>query len=220
MIKVILELHHHGDWTEITANNDVKFLSINHLIDPINRYNIEAVLAYGNEINDLINKLKKHRNIYKVTKIDKVRKNLYVISFIGGFENSVRKILWENKIVAQSLLVEDGIEKFMVFLDDYKIMEKIKEDLERNPQISIDRMKIRNINFSDFIRILTPLESEIILTAYKKGFFENPRRISLTELSSEFYMSKAALNYHIRNAIKKIITFYQIITFYPNYNDL
>jgi len=49
------------------------------------------MLMYGNELYNFINRLKRHKNIYNIIDINKIKQNLYQITFTGNFEDSVRK---------------------------------------------------------------------------------------------------------------------------------
>lgn len=166
------------------------------------------MLMYGNELYNFINRLKRHKNIYNIIDINKIKQNLYQITFTGNFEDSVRKIFFENKILTHSFIVEDGVEKFGIIVVNDETLKILRDTLLNSPRISILKINKQFINISDSLQILTPIEAEIISKAYKKGFFDNPRKISLTELAKEFGITKTTLNFHIRNALKKIISFY------------
>lgn len=62
--------------------------------------------------------------------------------------------------------------------------------------------------FTSPIYSLTEIERKILQTAYHKGFFNYPRGINLDNLAKEFNISKATVNIHLRNALRKIISSY------------
>jgi predicted DNA binding protein len=55
---------------------------------------------------------------------------------------------------------------------------------------------------------LTPRQLEVLLFAYKKGYLDTPRKISLSEMASMMGIRATSLRDIIRRAIKKIIRKY------------
>lgn len=205
MIKVYIEVYHHGDWTEKTENSEMKIYSINHLIDPINKYNVEVLLFYGKNQGKFLKNIKYHRNILDIIEYNEIKRNIYRVVLKGKYEDSIRKSLFESKAITLSTIIEDGIEKYNLLFLSNSDMEKLRKFLEDNPNVTVLKFKLVDLNVMNSLQLLTPLECEIMVRALNKGFFENPRKISLEELSEDFAISKATLNFHIRNALKKIL---------------
>jgi len=59
-------------------------------------------------------------------------------------------------------------------------------------------------------RDLTPRQLEVLLFAYKKGYFDTPRRISLAEMASMMGIRATSLRDILRRALKKIVRKYLI----------
>lgn len=205
MIKVYIEVYHHGDWTEKTENSEMKIYSINHLIDPINKYNVEVLLFYGKNQGKFLKNIKYHRNILDIIEYNEIKRNIYRVVLKGKYEGSIRKSLFESKAITLSTIIEDGIEKYNLLFLSNSDMEKLRKFLEDKPNVTVLKFKLVDLNIMNSLQLLTPLEYEIMVRALNKGFFENPRKISLEELSEDFGISKATLNFHIRNALKKIL---------------
>ncbi|MFP3203031.1 MAG: helix-turn-helix domain-containing protein [Sulfolobus sp.] len=205
MIKVYIEVYHHGDWTEKTENSEMKIYSINHLIDPINKYNVEVLLFYGKNQDKFLKNIKYHRNILDIIEYSEIKRNIYKVILKGKYEGSIRKSLFESKAITLSTIIEDGIEKYNLLFLSNSDMEKLRKFLEDKPNVTVLKFKLVDLNVMNSLQLLTPLEYEIMVRALNKGFFENPRKISLEELSEDFGISKATLNFHIRNAMKKIL---------------
>jgi len=53
---------------------------------------------------------------------------------------------------------------------------------------------------------ITPSQRAILVEAIKRGYYEWPRKISLTELAREFGISKATLSEHLRRGEQKLLT--------------
>jgi predicted DNA binding protein len=205
VIKVYIEVYHHGDWTEKTENSEMKIYSINHLIDPINKYNVEVLLFYGKNQGKFLKNIKYHRNILDIIEYNEIKRNIYRVVLKGKYEGSIRKSLFESKAITLSTIIEDGIEKYNLLFLSNSDMEKLRKFLEDKPNVTVLKFKLVDLNVMNSLQLLTPLEYEIMVRALNKGFFENPRKISLEELSEDFGISKATLNFHIRNALKKIL---------------
>ncbi|TRM83058.1 bacterio-opsin activator [Sulfolobus sp. A20-N-F6] len=206
MIKANLELIHSGDWTELTKGLEVKLISLYYLINPINHINLEIMLFYGNDPSKFISNLKKHNNIYKVINTKKIRRNLFEISFMGNYNDSIRRVLFQNNVIASSLVVEDRVEKFSIFSLNDNNLETVTNSLAKMKNVNLIKNQRRKYDIVDAIQLLTPLESRIIIEAYNRGFFEHPRNITLDKLAEEFGITKTTLNFHLRNAIRKIIS--------------
>jgi predicted DNA-binding protein (UPF0251 family) len=56
--------------------------------------------------------------------------------------------------------------------------------------------------------MLTPKEQEVLYHAYFRGYYSQPRRVTLEELSKELGLSKSTLNEILRSAERKIVTAY------------
>jgi len=123
----------------------------------------------------------------------------------GNYEDSIRKSLFESKAITLSTIIEDGIEKYNLLFLSNSGMEKLRKSLEDKPNVTVLKFKLLDLTIMNSLQLLTPLEYEIMVRALSKGFFENPRKISLEELSEDFGISKATLNFHIRKALKKLL---------------
>ncbi len=60
---------------------------------------------------------------------------------------------------------------------------------------------------------LTPREYEILRAAFEMGFFDDPRRITLTDLAATFGVSKSTASEILRRAVKKVVRDY--LELYP-----
>ncbi len=56
--------------------------------------------------------------------------------------------------------------------------------------------------------MLTPKEIEVLYQAFFKGYYSQPRKITLSKLAEELGLSKSTLNEILRSAERKIITAY------------
>ncbi|WP_335755227.1 helix-turn-helix domain-containing protein [Thermococcus siculi] len=52
---------------------------------------------------------------------------------------------------------------------------------------------------------LTGRQFEVLLLAYKSGYFENPRRVTLRDLSQMLGLSPSTVKEHLRKGVKKVL---------------
>jgi len=57
-----------------------------------------------------------------------------------------------------------------------------------------------------FSEVLSPLQKSVLLEALKLGYYDWPRKITLTELADRLGISKATLSEHLRRAHQKLLT--------------
>jgi hypothetical protein len=62
-----------------------------------------------------------------------------------------------------------------------------------------------NPSVAGIFDVLTPKQKEILLEAYRRGFFDHPRRINAGELAEEMGMHKTTLLEHIHKAESRLI---------------
>lgn len=66
------------------------------------------------------------------------------------------------------------------------------------------KAKIERIGYYYKLTLLTQRQNEIVNLAYQNGFFNIPRKISLSEFASELKISKSALSETLRRIFKKL----------------
>ncbi|WP_255681438.1 helix-turn-helix domain-containing protein [Natrinema sp. SYSU A 869] len=52
---------------------------------------------------------------------------------------------------------------------------------------------------------VTPEQREALLLALERGYFDTPRKVTLTELAEEFDISSQALSDRIRRGVKEVL---------------
>jgi predicted DNA binding protein len=111
-------------------------------------------------------------------------------------------------------LIKNGVRRFYIFSEeDQKVLlENLKKrgDVVRfegaqTYEAIIDSYKL--ILQANIFSSLTPLQREVISRAIIRGYFDWPRRSSLTDLAKELGVSKATLAEHIRRSEAKILSY-------------
>ncbi|PYB68436.1 hypothetical protein DMB44_03590 [Thermoplasma sp. Kam2015] len=113
------------------------------------------------------------------------------------------------------LLANDGVEVFQVLVLDKEKVDAILDAVSRYNHIeSFDSMRleasisipaIMASSMSDIMFDLTDTEKNVLLNAYRMGYFSWPRGNDLSNLAAYLKMAKPTALYHLRNAEKKIM---------------
>lgn len=113
------------------------------------------------------------------------------------------------------ILTENGSERFTFFCPTRENLDQIINNLNKVNNIrSVEFYNVENYNyesmflnrtFSEGLLGLTKTESNLLKTAYFEGFFNWPKDVNLTTLSSKFKISNVASDRHIRNGVRKIL---------------
>ncbi len=86
----------------------------------------------------------------------------------------------------------------------FEFISTSRDGVDRNLFETLISGKARKI----MTYMLTPREQEVLYYAYSRGYYDQPRSISLDKLSKELGLSKSTLNEILRSAESKIITAY------------
>ena len=130
--------------------------------------------------------------------------------------NSIRR---NGGYIVGPFYVKNGSELWQVGFDTKEDVERALYDLEKDNQFTIKNQN--RITVEEFSKIfsyssvladlmkeienLTFTERRILKAAIKRGFYENPRKVNITQLAKEFGISKAGVSKNIRRAEKKIL---------------
>lgn len=90
----------------------------------------------------------------------------------------------------------------------YRILAKSKGSLKKTMRFLEDRGLTPQVTIHDFPRDLTAREGELIYELYVRGFFDDKRKETLTEIAGSLGISSATLSESTRRAMKKIIRDY------------
>ena len=129
-------------------------------------------------------------------------KNCAVFGIVGDSHSSIRHIIHQHEGLAPYLTVANGIEKWH-FYSTHSSARDILDDLPRDckahagrtPEIQFGTRMLFNQNRAALLR-----------TALTRGYFDYPRRISLTDLALELGVTKSSLSQSLRRALKEVLT--------------
>ncbi|QXJ27567.1 hypothetical protein J5U23_00434 [Saccharolobus shibatae B12] len=167
--------------------------------------------------SDFMN-IPRKKNILNVLYSKRKSSNSVDIAYILDYNFTIRKILEILNPFFEDVTTENGIEYWKIYsLTRIKtglssILNTLKYSLEAENSKILD-INLNLYKFNDIVPYfmppsLTDRESEILLKAYKEGYFESPRNVSLAKLADETGISKVALLKILRTSIKKLIMNY------------
>jgi len=103
----------------------------------------------------------------------------------------------------------------LIFTEDLRTLSVIgdQESISKFIELTKNYGEIVNMSFHkaayrehDIISVLTDKQREILLAAYKYGYYEYPKRIQSKKLSQKINISKSTLLEHLRKAEGRILS--------------
>jgi Predicted DNA binding protein len=218
--EIYIELIHGDCWGRLTSDGQISaFISYAR---PKHEGGLtlevaDLVWRRGAVIGELLRDMLRY-NIKKIITFKKTKVYEGNLAFYIDYNTSARRVLYEEGSIWEKVLVENGREKWKaIFIaDDFTndlnnhLVRKFSINGIRVLTVKAKRMgrgyvfNVR-IDKQDTLTDLTINERRILSFAYKMGFFDYPRRISLDEIADEFGISKTMVNKYIRNSINKIL---------------
>ncbi|WP_337861018.1 helix-turn-helix domain-containing protein [Ferroplasma sp.] len=206
-----LSIHVDGDCSlaRATENNESKII-VSNIYNTINGSNSLLAYSVGSDINNSY-----HLDFNNI----KFMKGKYANMFIGTKKG--------HKIM-ESIAISGGIPMYPYVAfnggESYFVMHFSKAAMMENIELVEKNNKIKNydyvtVNSGDGVlditkRLnheinllnLTATEQKIIQEAFRNGYLDWPRNISLDDLAREFSISKTTVLFHIRKAESKLIS--------------
>ena len=171
------------------------------------------------ELQNAIHELQIQPKFHKIDVLSR-KGNKATVRVEIDYTEAMKAIRGNGGYIVGPFHVKNGSELWQVGFDKKIDVENALVELEKSNQFVV---KTENrITVEDFSRIIgyssilaeliraidemTPTEKSILESAIKLGFYENPRKINVTELAREFGVSKAGISKNIRRAERKILT--------------
>lgn len=209
---------HKSDWTshfldidkeEFQASPFMAYRSLDGEIE------LSTIKVSSKEVLRMLQKtLNNHWKIKKVLLFEPINNGYPKILKIGllvNIRDNIRVTAYKLGAISDSSVYFEGREYWnFVFLRKESV-EIMKKYMEKHGNL-LD-YKIREINSADILSkyefrnlaIFTTRELEILKFAYERGFFENPKKVSMDDIAKELGISKAAIDQLLRKALKKIV---------------
>ena len=220
LIKLYVQVEHYNDWSYYTKDFEgVKTSMMYYYPFKERGYSLEVITVTGtksNVVRSFIRRFRYLKNIVDVVSVNKIDNHTYELVFLGDIKGMLKYLILEHGGVVVSSYVSNGVKDFTAyfFTKDAdglgtSLNELHNEFSNYGKVLSFSTTKVsKSTIFTPPAYGLTDIEMRILRAAYHMGFFNYPRSISLDDLSREFNLSKATVNIHLRNALRKIISLY------------
>jgi len=156
------------------------------------------------------------KQINRIMNIANVRNNhVKFLNFMGIYGDTIATILYKNKTPSYWYFFIDGIEHWDFIARSKVEYESILRNIENIATIKSSKcislskdqstpLDLRKISFA-IIPYLTNLQAEAILTAYRHGYYDIPKKITIKELARLTGKSLSTIDLYLRNSEKKIM---------------
>jgi predicted DNA binding protein len=128
--------------------------------------------------------------------------NCAIFGIVGDSHSSIRHVIHQHEGLAPYLTVADGIENWH-FYSTHSSPQDILDDLPKDCKAHAGRAP--NIQFGTRM-LFNQGRAALLRTALTRGYFDYPRRISLTDLALELGVTKSSLSQSLRRALKEVLT--------------
>jgi hypothetical protein len=142
------------------------------------------------------------KRVYKDVEKIKIDKRRYLIKI----KNSVL-----SKLIRRNLITNMFFDKKILYID--LLIEKTEDLRQIITELMNRRCRVKVVKknlLREYYQILTERQRDVLYKALEKGFFEDPRRISLHMLSKILGISASTIDEHIRKGVRKILYEYVI----------
>lgn len=111
------------------------------------------------------------------------------------------------------LRYEHGSKRVRVLALDGQRLTDFFRDLTEDFEVTVDSKRTINVPVSGspllraelFVPDLSPRQHEVLLSAWKRGYYEIPRGVTTAELAESFGLDRRTIENHIRRAEQKMV---------------
>jgi len=205
------EIEHEGCWTQLTSYYPV--IARTMVAKPDRRreriFGMDEVKAHRlDDFKRFAKALKRSRAIKEVLEVSPIdgKRKIFRVSILERFDSMVMSVLSNYTVIYLRDFIANGKEFLTLVLPEDEI-EQLKEEIRSIGKVY--NFEQRQVDVSDFIPShfdLSKRETEVLIHAFKVGYYELPRKITLETLASELGLSKPTLEEYIRKAERKLIS--------------
>jgi hypothetical protein len=208
----VLEVEHQGDWTYRTKGSSLLIQELFSECYPQLDRLIEFFVATFSRKTDVPRLVRAVRSTREGDRLIAAHdlsncfmKNCFVFGIVGDFRPSIRRSIYSNEGLAPHLSVAEGVERWH-FYSMHDSAEGIVEDLPDDCSARVQRLPPSPPLESGVGNVAHRRRIDLLGTALVKGYFDYPRRVSLTQLARELGMCKSSLSQSMRSALKEVLT--------------
>lgn len=130
--------------------------------------------------------------------------NCAVFGIIGDSHSSIRHVIHRHNGFAPYLTVADGVERWH-FYSTHSSPQDILDDIPKSCKARVGRTPLLS-KFHDAPMLVDHSRVALLRTALMRGYFDYPRRFSLTALALQLGVTKSSLSQSLRRALKEVLT--------------
>ena len=163
-------------------------------------------------LRSIINSLRKHND--EVIHMEGINPGYpkYVKMIVkGNVEVSTRYLAQSMGLIEAYAYYSNGIEHWGFITLNPKDADQFITSVSHYGKVLSAKLRALNINNSfnagslRLESLLNPSEYRILMYAFSRGFFNVPRSINVSELSSELKLSKSTIDRYLRSSLGKIL---------------
>ena len=215
---VELDYLHTTDWTTKAKVVDYDMVIFDSYVDLFKPFTLEYGILRANTKNDLrrvLSILINHQNILDVFGLKSLnygypkKVRLVVKGIIGDSTRYLAHMYNGTEIGAH---YKNGVEKWGFLFPNNEAADSFINEISKHGKvINVHKRQINNVG--DYIElygnklsfILNDIEAHVLSYAYKKGFFDFPKKVLLKDLASDLGLSSVTVDRYIRSAVRKIL---------------
>ncbi len=174
----------------------------------------------SDNLDRALKEIARHPVVSRVEPLRKGEKKAEVYVSSKKDEASVEALIKTGCTFFEHGIYENGVERICILCPDFKSFKRFISNM--NSDFDYKLMFKKRIKASDSIRpdffgknsfpeigyacsLITPRQLEVFDFACRKGYYENPKRISLREIAMEFDISEAAASELIRKVERRLL---------------
>lgn len=221
MIDISMEMEQHDcPFIDTTLEHDVSFSAVQWEFDETHRELETRMLVQGASRSALDNgmaALRDHSNMHRY-RLQKRWEDTAQIRTVIHETDAMARIRAHDGFITGPFYIEDGSELWHVGFDSSRVADDALSELDRNNEFDVMSREslggplvqetVTNVNAGlelvEACRDLTDVEREALEAAVEAGYFESPRRTTLSELAEQFGISAPAFSKNLRRGQQKV----------------
>ena len=205
MFKAKLKISHKGCWAMKLSEKfpDVSFKLNNCLYFEDHTIGIVSARGDSKHFKDIVKLLKSFSIVKKIEIVDEGKDYIYLRLHTyeeEKYETITYYVLKNNCFVLDAVSFKEGSEIWTVGSDDRENISKLYNGLQ-----NLGKVELVSINKTAIESKLTNQQRDIVNLAKELGYYDWPRKISVTKLAKYYGLSKSTFIEHLRKAECKIL---------------
>ncbi len=198
--EIIIAINHEKCWTSYVGDYPVKTL---HLTVNNERDYIRSMIVVDKKHKNLLSEIKRTKSFLGYTSISLDEGDRILFDFRKRYKGSVMDAIQSHDGIIVEGLKYKGKEFWRLVVYESYINE-LTDSLKSKGSLEFISTRELEVEEDD----LSPRELQVLISAYKNGYFDFPKRIKSDNISKLFGMSKSTFTYHLRSAEKSVIRRY------------